>query len=364
MIGPDCTGRGGIASVIIAFRDSGIFDKWPIIFLPTYVDGKKSVKLRLACTSLLRFICLILSGKVSVLHVHTAAENSFWRKSIFMFIALLSRKPVILHIHSGKFPTFYWEKCSLLGKFIIRFFLNRSDHLIVLSTQWISLIKSITKNSKVCVIPNFVEIPEMKFDEAQQREECTILFLGRLNNDKGLFDLVNALTLIKHDYPSLRLEICGDGDASKLIDLISKLNLKENINFNGWISGDLKVKLLQKATIYVLPSYFEGLPMGVLEAMSYGLPVIASDVGGIPDIVKSGNNGLLIKPGDIQGLSQAINSMLKYPNKREMFSKKAREVVAEFFSSKAVLPKIDELYKSYGLMPRYQTTTKIKRAMI
>ena len=286
MIGPDCSARGGIASVVASYRDEGVFDKWPIVFLPTHVEGGKLRKLAVAISAMLKFISLVLLTRVSVLHIHVARRTSFWRKAAFMSIALILRVPFLLHLHSGGFPDFYRKECGPVARRAIRFFLNRSACLIVLSSQWNALLKGMTTNTHARIIPNFVQALEA--GQTRARAEWTILFLGRLNREKGLFDLLQAMSAIKDDFPLLRLEVGGEGSEKPVREAASRLNIESRIKLHGWVSGSVKDELVCGATIYVLPSYYEGLPMGVLEAMANGLPVIASDVGGLPDVIDSG----------------------------------------------------------------------------
>lgn len=349
MIGPQLTSQGGIASVIASFKEHGLFDKWPVIFLPTHVEGDKLAKLAAVIVSLLQFIPLVLSNKVAALHAHIAIRNSFWRKALFMLIALTARVPYFIHLHAGAFHDFYWKETGAIGKFVIRFLLNRSACLVVLSSQFTHLLKDITTNTSQKVIPNFAHIPEVR--HLRDRDAFTLLFLGSLNNEKGLFDLIEAVALLKDDYPLLRLEIGGSNGEKSLWEAVSRKNLEDRIKLNGWITGDAKDALMRRATLFVLPSYYEGLPMCVLESMANDLPVVASDVGGTSDIITSGYNGILIKPGDIPGIASAIRELLAQPEQRRTMAENARNTIIQKFSAPVVIPQIEALYEQFGVMP-------------
>ncbi len=213
-----------------------------------------------------------------------------------------------------------------------------------------TLLKGITTNSNQEIIPNFVTIPERGIE--QPRDEWTLLFLGQLNHQKGFFDLLQAMASLTERFPSVRLEVGGTGDKQSVLKLLDRLHLKDRVVLRGWVEGRVKEDMMNKATLLVLPSYYEGLPMSVLEAMSHGLPVIATDVGGIPDIIDSGSNGMLIKPGDVAGLSSAIEALLSQPVERQRIASAAFFTVADRFCPEVVFSKLGALYARFGIVPR------------
>lgn len=363
MIGPDISARGGIASVIASYKASGFFEKWPILFLPTHQDGSKLTKLRRAISALSYFIFLLFKKRIGVLHVHAAVKTSFFRKALFMSFALLARVPYLLHIHSGQFPEFYWKDCSFFLKRSIRFFLDHATMLIVLSPKWEFLLKGITANKNQRVIPNFVTMTERGTEVNPLRDQSTVLFLGRLTREKGFFDLLQAIALLRDDFPQLKLDACGDGEIKPVNELIAELGLEDIVNLRGWVEGVAKVDLINRATLFVLPSYFEGLPVCVLEAMSYGLPVVASDVGGIPDVVKSGHNGIIIKPGDINGIVSAMRMLLSCPAQRMLMSSAALDTVTNQFSAEITLGQLGALYADCGIVPNSRSQDLCERGI-
>ena len=120
----------------------------------------------------------------------------------------------------------------------------------------------------------------------------------------------------------------------------------------GWVSGAAKERELAQATIYVLPSYAEGLPMGVLEAMAAGTPTIATTVGGIPDAIEDEVTGFLVEPGDIQTLTERIAQLLADAELRSRFAVAARAKIVSTFSADAVLAQLERLYGKLGAQPR------------
>jgi glycosyltransferase involved in cell wall biosynthesis len=295
MVGPSSSSQGGIASVVMSWKRAGLFERWPIIYLETHVEGSKLDKLRVGFSALLRFLFLLASNKVACVHLHVARHTSFWRKSVFALAGIVLRRPVLLHIHSGGFPAFYYDECNWLQKHVIRFVLGQADQLIVLSKVWHEILCSISTNRRITVIENFVALPTQVPDDAA-RSKHHILFLGLLNRDKGFYDLLEAIAPLCEEFPSLMLVCGGKGNQDEALERIRQLRLDNHVNLLGWTSGQSKDAWLSRSSFFVLPSYVEGMPMGILEAMAWGVPVVSTKIGGIPDVIEQGREGILIDP--------------------------------------------------------------------
>jgi glycosyltransferase involved in cell wall biosynthesis len=162
-----------------------------------------------------------------------------------------------------------------------------------------------------------------------------LLFLGRIGDRKGAFDLIKAFAAIPPaQQQHTRLILAGDGEGKRARELISNLNLTAQITILDWVNEQQRDELLAQAHVFILPSYNEGLPMALLEAMSWGLPVITTPVGGIPELVISGTNGLLVNPGEIDALSAALQSLVVSEQLRLQLGSKARATVMPFEVSK------------------------------
>ncbi len=122
---------------------------------------------------------------------------------------------------------------------------------------------------------------------------------------KGVYDIIEAAKRIEN--PNVVINLYGDGELEIFEKLIQENNLQDKVKIKGWISGEQKNKAIKESDIYILPSYNEGLPMSILEAMACGLPVISTPIGGIAEAVKDGVNGYLIQPGDYEALTEKIN---------------------------------------------------------
>lgn len=330
----------------MSWKSAGLFERWPITYLETHVEGSKLDKLRVGISALLRFLLLLASNKVACVHLHVARRVSFWRKSVFALTALVLRRPVLLHIHSGGFPSFFHDECNWLQKRFIRFVLSQADQLIVLSKAWHETLRPISINRRITVIENFVAPPAHVPDDAA-RSKHYILFLGLLNRDKGFYDLLEAIAPLCEEFPSLMLVCGGKGNQDEVLERIRRLRLESHVNLLGWVSGQSKDGWLSRASFFVLPSYVEGMPMGILEAMAWGLPVISTKTGCMPDVIEHRREGLLIEPGDIGGLRDAMRKLLRNDEERGRMGLAARSKIDREFTARAILPRIDRLYEKY-----------------
>ncbi|HID25771.1 MAG TPA: glycosyltransferase family 1 protein, partial [Thermoplasmata archaeon] len=174
-----------------------------------------------------------------------------------------------------------------------------------------------------------------------------IMFAGRIDREKGLFDLVESARYVCSEKPDVFFIIAGKGrDLGKLRESIRKAKLQDRFIFPGQVNKDQLVKLYQDATIFVFPSYHEGLPGAVLEAMSCGLPVIATDVRGNRDLISNGETGILVPPRSPEKMAETISMLLKDKNFRKNLGRNARKTVEEKYTWDVVSNKFLRCYES------------------
>ena len=346
MLGTSPRTRGGISAVVDTYREAGLFDRWPVEYVATHRDGTKVEKFLKAVDGACMFIGLLCRVPRAVLHVHCASRASFWRKSCFMALGLAARWPLILHLHGGGFATFYEEECGPVARAIVRFFLARAATIVVVSDRWAAWMKRVTSNPRVVSIPNAVRLP---LPARAKREPALVVFAGRCSESKGLYDLLQAGLLLRRELPKLRIECAGDGDLDEVERSIARMGLADRVRVHGWVDARRRDELLARAAVFVLPSHAEGLPMGLLEAMAAGCPVVASSVGGIPDVVRHGVNGLLIPAGDTQALADAIRRLVEDPQFARRLGAAARATIAARFTTERMVERIEQLYGAFGV---------------
>lgn len=351
MLGTSEETKGGISAVVKNYRANGLFERWPIVYFATHCDGAWPRKAVAALYAVGRFATLLLLNKVALAHVHSASNASFWRKSMFVMLARAVGRPVIFHLHGGGFEEFYARKCGRLGRALVRSILNAASQIIVVSDTWYKYVSSISPHRRVITVANPIEAEAfLRLDETRRRRNV-VLFLGRLDDQKGTIDLVEAVFRARREIPDIKLWFAGEGDMPSIVARAQERQMREALEFLGWVDGQAKARVLAEASVYVLPSYREGSPLAVLEAMAAGLPVIATAVGGIPDVIENDRNGILVPPGDIEALAAALLKMLRDPALCSEMGKISRAKIMARFSTSTTMRQIEALYRTLGADP-------------
>lgn len=346
MLGPDPAAQGGMASVIAVYQQAGFIDGIETKFVPTYRSGAWPVRLWAGLSALGTVIHRLVAGRVKLLHIHVAHRTSFYRKSVFVLLGALFNVPVVLHLHSGEFDSFYREYCGPVRRTLVRSVLSRADMLVALSMTMAQCLKQIVPGRRIAVIHNpFVQSRPSQLLPSSGRGNV-VLYMGRLTAKKGIFDFLEALRRLRGQGTSFRAVICGTGETQGVQQFVDAHDMGPLVELKGWVSGAEKQGLLESAAIFVLPSYFEGQPMAVLEAMAAGAAVICSRVGGVPDVITDGQDGLLIEAGDVQGLADALRRALEDGKLRDELARAAMVKLQREFSLEKSLASLRELYRN------------------
>ncbi len=326
MLGPSFRTKGGMTSVskIILSHE---FEHFDVEFLPTMHDNSLIGRVNHWSLRIITWPLRSLFGRPSLVHIHFAERLSIWRKYSLMLLWRLAGVPVVLHSHGSDTESLY-PKMWGISKALFRRFLNGSKRIIVLSESWKNFYCEVVgiSEEKVVVLENPVIIPE-DFKKPNG-EKTTLLYSGRIGNRKGAFDLIEAWGMIKEEHRERsELVIIGDGMVEEARRLTEKLGVQTSCRVLGWVDEDEKESLLTEAQIFVLPSKNEGLPMSLLEAMSYGLAPIVTAVGGIPDIITEGENGGFVEPGVVESIATKMDEFIRKPEKTAKMGDRARESV-------------------------------------
>lgn len=342
VLGPSPQTRGGITSVINSYRSEDVWDKWNCTWISTYIDKSPILKIFYFLGGLLRYLWLLPSA--NVVHIHLSESTSARRKYVYFKLALFLNKKTILHFHAfSPDTTIFGPYASLYKKMF-----NLADIVICLSNYWCNIINEIVYDkSKVKVLYN----PCMSVSlDSQCQKENIVLFAGTLNARKGYQDLIRAFSRIKDLNPSWKVVFAGNGEIEIAKELCEELNSVGQIEFKGWVKGAEKHDLFRKSSIFCLPSYAEGFPMAVLDAWSYGLPVVTTPVGGLPDVLEDGFNALVFNPGDIDALANHLNNLINNVSLQERLSSESLKLSQTRFSIGSVSKELDLIYT--GLIAR------------
>jgi glycosyltransferase involved in cell wall biosynthesis len=346
MLGTGFDVKGGVTSVqkLIVEGDSS---SYKIQHIPTVVGGSAWKNILVFFHAIQHLCWAIFMREVDIIHIHFSERGSTLRKSILISIGLLFRQSVILHAHGATYQEFYAGLPTFVQK-ILRFLIGKCSRAIVLSKSWQDYYSSTfnLNKSQVVVLYNPVIIP-LNIPDRSGRMQLKFVFLGRIGKrggaldlaksvmsfpqqDKGAFDLINAFAALpESDRDRVELVLAGNGDLDAANQLISDLKLTEKITILSWIDPQQRDELLASADAFVLPSYNEGLPMSMLESMAWGLPVIVTPVGGIPEVIIHNQNGLLVEPGKQAQLVTAMQSLIGDEHLRISLGKAARDRVKE-----------------------------------
>ncbi|RPI02455.1 MAG: glycosyltransferase family 1 protein [Calditrichaeota bacterium] len=256
-----------------------------------------------------RFLRLLIIESIQILHIHTASYTSFWEKCAYILVGRLAGKKIVLHVHGALYDQFYQSSSQLLQR-IIRFFLNRCHAIIVLSPAWYQFFKRILPRSPITIIENGIHLAPFQH-ERRQHDLTNLFHIGEVSRRKGIDDVLKVLSELRVEGFDFFFHIAGPGELDLAEQKIKALNLSPCVKLYGPVRGEQKLSLFKTADVFILASYAEGLPIGLIEAMAAGLPVISTTVGGIPDIVSQGVNGFLFDPGDLMQLKRHIKTCLQ-----------------------------------------------------
>jgi len=333
--------RGGMRSVVLNYVDDGFVASQGVKLIHSYADTNFVGRQILLGKALIGFIICLVTRKVELVHCHAAMRGSFWRKSLFAIIARRFGIPVLLHLHGSEMRSFYEGQSPRVRRAITRQ-LELASRVIVLSESWREFVQAIAPQARPVVVPNYVRMSAVI--EKHTGKEITVLFLGLLGKRKGIFDLLKAFEQAHRHIPSLRLLVGGNGQVEEAKRIAQELGIASSVEFLGWLDEARRLEMLMKADIFTLPSYNEGLPMSVLEAMAHGIPVITTPVGGIPEVIIDGVHGRLVAPGDITAIETALLEFAGQAELRRRIGEAGRSHVGANYTKGVVLPLLHSIY--------------------
>lgn len=348
MLGPSPASRGGMATVIGILLEHGYGADGSCRFIATHVDGGRLRKAARAGAALAQFGALLLAGRVSLLHVHVASGASFWRKAAFIGAARLFGCPVLFHLHGGRFREFVDVRLSGWRQRLALFLIGGACAAFALSDDAARWLRERCGIAAVEVFPN----PIVARVPAPGLRGADILFIGRLEEKKGVFDLLHGFAAIHAAHPAARLVLAGEGDRAAVLALAGRLGIGDRLLLPGWVGESERAALLSTAALFVLPSHEEQMPMVLLEAMACGTPIVASDVGAIPQMLVDGNNnkfGIVVPVKNIDHLAAAILKILNDNILADTFSAGGLERVQSEYLVEKVLNRLRRRYEELAV---------------
>lgn len=316
-------GKGGIDRImdnlaVAVARDGGNVS---VDVLPTRGHGSAARMVPLMARFLTRLVAGRLAGSIDVVHINVAQRGSIRRKAMVARACDALGIPYVLHVHGSQFHI-SWQQGGPLMQRAMRRLIGQAARVIVLGSFWRDfLVETGADPARVVIVPNATIHPPQA-NGHDGASPAKILFLGHMGPRKGVPDLVEALGAIQA--ASWQATLAGNGDVDTTRARIAQLGLTDRADVLDWVGPDEVKQLLAGHDILVLPSYHENLPMSVIEGMAHGMAVVTTPVGAVNDIIVDEESGLLVPPGDVAALADALRRCAEDPALRQALGTQAR----------------------------------------
>lgn len=326
--------RGGITAVLKLYEQSQMWQQYHCRWIGTHRDGGTLIKLWYLVQAMVRYVFLL--PFYDIVHIHFSLSNSAKRKYPFFKLAKAMHKKTVIHLHCGSQIDEIWNP-------IYQKMFEQCDCGVLLSESLKQKIEErIGKSEKLMVVYNPCPIIT---NITQFEKQNHILFSGTLYEGKGYKDLIHAFAKIAPAHPDWKIVLAGNGEEEQAKALAQELHVASQVELLGWVSGDTKHRAFCEAKALCLPSYAEGFPMAVLDAWAYGLPVITTPVGGVPDVAVDGENMLLFNSGDVDTLAEKLEMIITDETLREKMAEESTRLAQGKFSLEKVTEEVAEIYE-------------------
>ena len=268
------------------------------------------------------------------------------RDYILLQIAHQLRRPIVLHVHGGNYM-----KCRQrpwhIQKLISTIF-SWAKHIIVLSEEEKSIVEKDFKKNNVISLPNCIDLSQARsynrtFDAEKQ---LSLLYLGRIEKNKGIDYILEAAKQLKADGVSFKLHFAGKEETQDEYIPQFKSELGESFIYHGVVFGKVKSDLLKQCDVFLLPSFYEGLPMSLLETMSFGMVPVVTSVGSIPTVVSDNVNGLYVGVKNTDDIVSSIHHLCTDKALLNRLSSEAQNTIVSLFDDKVYIAKLNSLYSN------------------
>lgn len=331
---------GGVTAVIKLYKRMSIWEEYSCYWLGTQIQADKWTKLWYAIKAYT--IAFFAIWRYDIVHFHTVPDVSMKVQLPVFLLALLCRKKIIVHLHVCK----QLEMKEYIDYKLAHWCMNKADRIVLLAYTAENLLKKHWKDitTPTTVIYNPCEEAD---SIAYDKHENTILYAGRFTDNKCGWLLIKAFYLIHEKYPDWKLQLLGDGPEKLIyIDLIKEYGLENKIEMPGFQYGEDLARYYSRAGIYGMTSHYEGMPMVVIDAWNYGVPVVSTPVGGLVELLEEDKTGCIFEFDDHEGLAKKLDHLMgDYELRREM-SEHCKCIAKEKFSINKINNNLSNLYSS------------------
>lgn len=347
---------GGVVTSSAALLNSDLARRFSLILLDTsqrsHPPPHLMRRLAYATVRLIRFVGLLIRQRPAVVLLFVTNGASLLEKGLMARLARLCRAEALMFPRAGAIAS----RDQGSGRRLARWAFQPASLCLCQSASMAEFLMSLgTPPDRVTVVPNWTATPELLevADErfttrpSKRRREAVVIFVGHLEPQKGVLEFIDAVErVIRTEGTEPRCRLVGGGSLERLIEqrLAGSETLRACVQLEGWLSGDALRDVYREADILVLPSYSEGMPNVVIEAMAAGLAVICTPVGSVPEYLTSGRDALLVEPGDVHALHEALSHLLGDVDSRHRIATSGNAIARKHFSTeRAVSVLIDSI---------------------
>lgn len=327
ILSPPLTAVSGFSTHANLLLGSGLAQRYELLHFCVGSEGRtesgwqKLLRLAISPFALLRFG---LRQRPDIVHINTGLDHkAYWRDLAYLMVAKLLRIKVVNQIHGGPMPDKFFPHSAALT-WLLRQMLSASDAVSVLSLNEYKAYAAFAPRARLSHIPNAIDPAGLlgTIAASDLGRPLRLVYIGRLVREKGLFETLDAIASLRSAGRDVYVDIAGGGSAEKDLRVRStELGLSGHVLFHGPVFGTAKNDLWCQADVLVFPSYSEGLPYALLEAMAAGTPAITCATGAIPDVMQHGVHGLFVPPRDAAAVAAAIAVL---DDDRELLERMAR----------------------------------------
>jgi glycosyltransferase involved in cell wall biosynthesis len=339
LLGPHRAAVSGVSTHLNLLMDSALGVDFDLVHFQVGSEGRDESaigKLVRLLVSPFALAAAIFFHQASIVHINSSLNpRAYWRDLAYLFVAKALGARVLYQVHGGKLPGDFFAGRRLLTHFL-RWTLELPDVVIVLAQCELAAYREFIPGQDVVVLPNgidcrpFAAVPTVR---SLPERALRLVYIGRVAREKGLYETLQGLRLARELGVDARLVIGGSGDEeARLRRYAQALGIAQRVTFAGPVFGEDKVRLLAGADVMLLPSYSEGLPYALLEGMAAGIPVVATPVGAIPDVVTHGTHGYLVPPRDGKAIAEALAMLAGDRERLSWMSRACRRRVRAAFS--------------------------------
>ena len=351
MLGPDRAAVSGVSTHVNLLMESSLGEDFELVHFQVGSEGRDES----AAGKLLRLLAspfvlaaIIVFRHASIVHINTSMNpRAYWRDLAYLFVAKILGARVVYQVHGGKFPERFFPRSRMLTEFL-RWALGLPDRIVVLAQSELLAYRLFVPRQDVMALPNGIDVrPYAALPTVQSAHDSPLrlVYIGRIAREKGLYETLQGMRLACELGVDTRLVVAGQGpEEPRLRRYAVALGIAPRVCFVGPVFGLDKVKLLGGADAMVLASYSEGLPYALLESMAGGIPVIATPVGAIPDVVADGIHGFLVPPRDGKAIAEALAVLAGDRDRLSWMSRACRRRIRAAFSIERLARELSLVY--------------------